>query len=624
MMSHLILESCAGKMNQESNEKPSCWNIFNGTETCGDLDLYSAPFLDRNVCFHQTEQESAATVADDLTDEDLEMEELERRLWRDKLRLKRLKELSKNGKVGKTDGSKKPLQLQEQARKKTMSRAQDGILKYMLKIMEVCNAQGFVYGIVQENGKTVTGSSDNLREWWKDKVRFHRNGPAAIAKHRRDNSSEPDQDLGSVFAGSTPNLLLELQDTTLGSLLSALMQHCSPPQRRFPLDKGVAPPWWPTGKEDWWVQLSLPEDSRGCPPPYKKPHDLKKVWKVGVLMSVIKHMSPDISKIRRLVRQSKCLQEKMTARESSMWLAAINREEAIVRELYPGYFVKEFSSFPVPGINDCDVIVPTGEYDVDGIETEQYPNVEEHFREEKPNRYDFGIGTRETVVNNLDIVQKRKLEDDLDLMVHHNIYTCENHLCPYSENRMGFDDRISRDNHQLTCVYRGNSFGVGAPNFHVNDIKAMTFNQPCVQIKQAVPPSKPFTPSFGLQNLMTPEDGKTTIYDLCSSYNNAFQSIKSENEAVAGEVQSILQPNRQEDQMNLHHLYRQVNNNLFERPEAMHGDIFSQRFDSFKGMNPSSPGPNQNSMLASLVRSNVTQTVGVEHLLKQDPSVWFQ
>ena len=43
-------------------------------------------------------------------------------------------------------------------------------------------------------------------------------------------------------------------------------------------------------------------------PPYKKPHDLKKAWKVGVLTSVIKHMSPDIGKIRKLVRQSKCLQ----------------------------------------------------------------------------------------------------------------------------------------------------------------------------------------------------------------------------------------------------------------------------------------------------------------------------
>ncbi|RAL43148.1 hypothetical protein DM860_009930 [Cuscuta australis] len=81
------------------------------------------------------------------------------------------------------------------------------------------------------------------------------------------------------------------------------MQHCDPPQRRFPLEKGVPPPWWPTGDEEWWHQLGIPMEQRG-PPPYKKPHDLKKAWKVGVLTAVIKHMSHDITKIRKLVRQS--------------------------------------------------------------------------------------------------------------------------------------------------------------------------------------------------------------------------------------------------------------------------------------------------------------------------------
>nr|POF18871.1 ethylene insensitive 3-like 3 protein [Quercus suber] len=32
------------------------------------------------------------------------------------------------------------------------SRAQDGILKYMLKLMEVCKARGFVYGIMPKKG----------------------------------------------------------------------------------------------------------------------------------------------------------------------------------------------------------------------------------------------------------------------------------------------------------------------------------------------------------------------------------------------------------------------------------------------------------------------------------------
>ncbi|KAL8529394.1 hypothetical protein ACS0TY_006715 [Phlomoides rotata] len=202
----------------------------------------------------------------------------------------------------------------------------------MLKMMEVCKAQGFVYGIIPENGKPITGASDNLRAWWKEKVRFYHNGPAAIAKYQVEHSI-PGKVEESNTVISTPHTLQELQDTTLGSLLSALMQHCNPPQRRFPLEKGVPLPWWPTGDEEWWPQLGLPKDQG--PPPYKKPHDLKKAWKVGVLTAVIKHMFPDIAKIRKLVRQSKCLQDKMTAKESATWLSIINQEESLSRKLYP-------------------------------------------------------------------------------------------------------------------------------------------------------------------------------------------------------------------------------------------------------------------------------------------------
>ncbi|KAI9091596.1 hypothetical protein K1719_028039 [Acacia pycnantha] len=66
----------------------------------------------------------------------------------------------------------------------------------------------------------------------------------------------------------------DVKGPTSGSLLSALMQHCDTPQRRFPLEKGNPPPWWPTRNEDWWPQIGLPID-QGLPP-YKKPHDLKK------------------------------------------------------------------------------------------------------------------------------------------------------------------------------------------------------------------------------------------------------------------------------------------------------------------------------------------------------------
>jgi ethylene-insensitive protein 3 len=218
----------------------------------------------------------------------------------------------------------------EQAMRKKMSRAQDGILKYMLKMMEVCNAQGFVYGIVPEKGKPVTGASDNLRAWWKEKVRFDRAGPAEIARYETEHGRgrcESEGDLARSAASAAPSSLRDLQDTTLGSLLSALMPHCRPPQRKFPLEKGLAPPWWPSGDEPWWADAGLPG---GSPPPYRKPHDLKKSWKVGVLMAIIKHMLPDVARIRAVVRQSKCLQDKMTARENATWMSLLSREEALL------------------------------------------------------------------------------------------------------------------------------------------------------------------------------------------------------------------------------------------------------------------------------------------------------
>lgn len=257
----------------------------------------------------------------DVSDEEIEPEELERRMWKDRIKLKRIKEREKL--AAQQDAEKlKCKQTTNQAQRKKMSRAQDGILKYMLKLMEVCKARGFVYGIIPEKGKPVSGASDNIRAWWKEKVKFDKNGPAAIAKYEAENLDIVGN--GENKGKGNFHNLQDLQDATLGSLLSSLMQHCNPPQRKYPLEKGVPPPWWPSGNEDWWINLGLP---KGQVPPYKKPHDLKKAWKVGVLTAVIKHMSPDIAKIRRHIRQSKCLQDKMTAKESLIWLGVLNREE---------------------------------------------------------------------------------------------------------------------------------------------------------------------------------------------------------------------------------------------------------------------------------------------------------
>ncbi|KAF7815481.1 protein ETHYLENE INSENSITIVE 3-like [Senna tora] len=470
---------------------------------CGDLDMFSASLCEGDIVNRQNEPEAA--VEDDYSDEEeIDVDELERRMWRDKMRLKRLKEQTKS-KEG--IDSVKHRQSQEQARRKKMSRAQDGILKYMLKMMEVCKAQGFVYGIIPEKGKPVTGASDNLREWWKDKVRFDRNGPAAITKYQADNAI-PGKNDGCNSLGPTPHTLQELQDTTLGSLLSALMQHCNPPQRRFPLEKGVSPPWWPTGNEEWWPQIGLPKDQGS--PPYKKPHDLKKAWKVGVLTAVIKHMSPNIAKIRKLVRQSKCLQDKMTAKESATWLAIINQEEALARELYPDY---------------CPPLSSTG-----GTEDEPNFDVEERKPVGRLPIQQPSFPIKGEVITNMEFARKRKISNDLNMLVDQKIYTCEHPQCPYSEARLGFQDRTSRDNHQLNCPYRGSSSAdFGGSNFHVNEVKPVILPQSFVQPNASSAQSiNLLPPSFeDLSGLGVPEDGQKMISNLMSVYDRNVQGSKN-------------------------------------------------------------------------------------------------
>lgn len=498
----------------------------------GDLDFLPVSFKDTEVDIPHPESEP--TVEDDYSDDDVDVDELERRVWRDKMRLKRLKESNK-GKDGVVDAAKQR-QSQEQARRKKMSRAQDGILKYMLKMMEVCKAQGFVYGIIPEKGKPVSGASDNLREWWKDKVRFDRNGPAAIAKYQAENAI-PGKNEGTNPVGPTPHTLQELQDTTLGSLLSALMQHCDPPQRRFPLEKGVPPPWWPAGNEEWWHQLGLQKDQG--PPPYKKPHDLKKAWKVGVLTAVIKHMSPDIAKIRKLVRQSKCLQDKMTAKESATWLAIINQEEALARELYPDRCPPLSSS----GGSGSFAINDSSEYDVEGIEDEHNFDVQEqkpsnlHLLNMTTDRFKDRLSVqqqplaiKDELITSLDFGRKRKPCNDLNIMMDHKIYTCEFLQCPQSELRHGFQDRSTRDNHQLTCPFRNtpaaaaSQFGVSS--FHVNEMKPMVFPQTFVhQPKTASIPVNSNPATYDLPGV--PEDGQRTITDLMSFYDSNFQANKN-------------------------------------------------------------------------------------------------
>ncbi|KAJ1279675.1 hypothetical protein BS78_04G172500 [Paspalum vaginatum] len=268
--------------------------------------------------------------------ESIEISDLKRRMWKDQMLLNKLEGRAGAFRVVASSGSGEAdpdgLQGLDQetsevrCRRKAMLRAQDGVIRHMLKMMEACNARGFVYGIIDEAGEPMSGSSDSLRGWWKENVSFDRAGPMALAAGPMAGEST----LGS--SASYLHRLQDIQDSTLGSVLSALIQHCQPPQRSFPLERGLAPPWWPTGQEAWWGSQGEVQAHQGVPP-YRKPHDLKKAWKISLLSAVIKHMSPRFDQMRKLVWQSKRLQQKMSAKETDTWSKILRQEEALSRRL---------------------------------------------------------------------------------------------------------------------------------------------------------------------------------------------------------------------------------------------------------------------------------------------------
>ncbi|RWR74868.1 protein ETHYLENE INSENSITIVE 3-like protein [Cinnamomum micranthum f. kanehirae] len=352
--------------------------------------------------------------------------ELEERIQEDHMKLHHLKE--QLGKDVSTNIAKYKLS-QEQALRKKLARAQDGILKYMLKMKEVCKAQGFVYGIVLENGKAVGGASDNLRSWWKEKVRFDKSGPAAIAEYQEENSNLQMGDKRNselVFS----HTLMDMQDTTLGSLLSALIQHCDPPQRHFKFGESISPPWWPTGKEEWWSGLCIPS-----PPPYRKPHDLKKAWKVAVLTAIIKHMLPDVEKICNIVRRSKGLQDKMTAKESAIWMAVIRQEESLWHRLH-------LNAHPSPSLSISEYGIEVVEKDATTVVQTCKPTEERvTLRGETSNT---GSGS----------IQKRKATVEPDLLLGRRLFTCKNVQCPYHNPKLGFLDMKARNDHQSKCHFQ--------------------------------------------------------------------------------------------------------------------------------------------------------------------------
>jgi ethylene-insensitive protein 3 len=359
-------------------------------------------------------------------------------------------------------------------------------------------------------------------------------------------------------------------------------------------------------------------------------------------------MSPDIAKIRKLVRQSKCLQDKMTAKESATWLAIINQEESLARELYPNSCPPLSSS----GGSGSLVVNDSSEYDVEGAEDESNFDVQEC----KPETLSYSnlgmerMGERlplrqqpypikGEVITSTDFIRKRKPSSDINMMADQKIYTCEAVQCAHSQIRLGFPDRASRDNHQLNCPYRSTSLEFRGSNFHVNEVKPVIYPQPSAQSKTTAPLVNPAPSSFNLSGV--PEDGQKMISELMSIYDTNIQGNKNTNRGnnLVTEGHNVFQPKIQHQQDN--HFRSQsnmINGSIFEGSNInQNHQMFSQeggQFDRFKPLN--SPfETNQNNSgfnlmfgspfdLSSFDYKDDLQVLGMDTLPKhQDVSTWF-
>ncbi|RWW53036.1 hypothetical protein BHE74_00040520 [Ensete ventricosum] len=119
------------------------------------------------------------------TDDPQAEERLRIRVWKDIIRLKIMRE-QKSKMTTQQNGATLWYCTQEQSRRKKLARNQERILNEMLELTQEGLALGFVYGIVTYKGKPASGASNNLRAWWKDTVRFDRQGPAAIRKYQME------------------------------------------------------------------------------------------------------------------------------------------------------------------------------------------------------------------------------------------------------------------------------------------------------------------------------------------------------------------------------------------------------------------------------------------------------
>lgn len=359
------------------------------------------------------------------------------------------------------------------------------------RAMDEAKLQGYAYGIILEDGSVISRSSPSLHKWWEETVRFEQNGPAAVDRYYTDNQLNFEQNKDTETPRQTYDILMELSDATLGSVLSALMNRCDPPQRKFPFEKKALPPWWPTGNEPWWDQITIEKDQEL--PPYKKPHDLRKIWKAAVVIAIIKHMAPAFGKLARVVKQSKNLQGRMTVREMHAWNYVLKKEAKMYSRDHPDVPVSDLlglllnqgsvlsDSSNSNGMHDEVEGFPSQLLELSIVTQQQEPSVPPPPQQQQQQQQQHQVASMLSLPTELRML----------------CYTCDHPRCLHHDNQFGFRTAELRDQHLNSCGFRNAGDQFRTPDEFPIFPTSTLYQAPSSSSQQMAP--LPFQPPMVLQ-----------------------------------------------------------------------------------------------------------------------------
>ncbi|KAF2922248.1 uncharacterized protein [Oryza sativa Japonica Group] len=151
--------------------------------------------------------------------------------------------------------------------------------------------------------------------------------PAAAAV--ADHAGEMDMASGSGVAHLAPPAVAPaprsslamavsgLADHVLERMVKVLMRKCHPPQALYPLigKSPLRPPWWPTGREQWWPELG----AGAVVPPYRPAPLLSKAEKEVAVVAMVKNLVPDFERLFMAVRMAPSVTSRITDAEARAW-----------------------------------------------------------------------------------------------------------------------------------------------------------------------------------------------------------------------------------------------------------------------------------------------------------------